>query len=199
MKLGETLAGDVVVKSLYELRFREPLSDVQLCEKTLTAVEVDSFILAIRNRFVYELLLDNLPMKLFVGDLGDGDTPARIYLYTHTEFVISVNRGDIIEASATPVQPVELNKGQTAKVRFSYSVKWEEVRTSTLSPSAPVIMHCPTLLPVLVIVLTAIACSRRHLHNCRPIFLTSAEQRSIATPITVATWTSTGIVSVMPH
>lgn len=126
LKLGETLAGDFLVKSLFKLTFLEPLSDAQLCEKPLSAEHVQIFLKAIQKRFVYELLLDDLPMKLFVGEISD-EKPNRYYLYTHIEFSVSVNNDRIIEATATPGLPVELKDGQASKVRFSYSVKWETV------------------------------------------------------------------------
>lgn len=126
LKLGETLAGNHFVKSKYRLRFREEMVAQELCEKPLSVEEVEAFVRAVRKRFVYDLLLDNLPMKLFVGELSDDDNE-KAYLYSHTDFTISVNGGHVIEASATPGQPVELNEGTTAKVVFTYSVRWQEV------------------------------------------------------------------------
>lgn len=116
------------MKSAYNMSFREPLESKELCEKSLTVEEVSGFIRAVRKRFVYDLLLDNLPMKLFVGELSDDDQAPKTYLYTSIQFIISVNRGHIVEVSATPGQPVELKDGTTAKVLFSYSADWKEVR-----------------------------------------------------------------------
>lgn len=144
MKLGEALAGDHLVKSLYKLSFRQPLTDQLICEKSLSVSEVDQFINAIRKRFVYDLLLDNLPMKLYVGELSEDDEPTKSYLYTHIEFTISVNGGQVIEASATPGQPVELKEGQHATIRFSYSVDWKDVRFLHY-----LLYPCHTTLPVL--------------------------------------------------
>lgn len=126
LKLGETLAGDHLVKSMYHLRFREQMDSRELCEKPLSVGEVADFVRAIRKRFVYGLLLDNLPMKLFVGELSDDDSE-KAYLYSHIDVTISVNGGHVIEASATPGRPVELHEGTTAKVVFTYSVRWQEV------------------------------------------------------------------------
>lgn len=127
LKLGETLAGDFLVRSSYHLSFRESLEGKELCEKSLTAEEVAVFIQAVRKRFVYDLLLDNLPMKLFVGELNEDEPAGKTLLYTHVEFTISVNGDRVIEASATPGQPVELREGTTAKILFSYSVRWQDV------------------------------------------------------------------------
>lgn len=151
LKLGETLAGDFLVKSLYRLTFREPIANQDICEVSLVNEEVDQFIHAIRKRFVYDLLLDNLPMKLFVGELGDDDEPRKTYLYTHIEFTVSVNEGHVIEASATPGQPVELKDGERSTVRFSYSVNWQDVSELLLQLSGATITHSQvTLLNLLV-------------------------------------------------
>lgn len=127
MKLGETLAGDFLIKSLYHMAFAVPQTNQEVCEKSLTVAEVSQFISAIRKRFVYDFLLDNLPMKLFVGELADDPDLTKVYLYTHIEFLVSVNGGHVIEASATPDKPVELKEHETARVRFSYDVKWQHV------------------------------------------------------------------------
>ncbi|KAI0557575.1 Endomembrane protein [Gracilaria domingensis] len=126
LKLGETLAGDHLVRSLYNVTFRESLHDHLLCEQSLTPPQVDLFIHAIRKRFVYDMLIDNLPVKLFVGEISDDEGTATIHLYTHIEFIFSINGNHIIEASATPDKPVALSSGQHANIRFSYSVSWQE-------------------------------------------------------------------------
>lgn len=116
-----------MVKSLYELHYREDMKNAQLCEKELSVSDVKTFVNAIRQRFVYELILDDLPMKLFVGELGDEVSPGRTFLYTRINIVVSYNHARIIEATATPAEPVELMDGEVANVRFSYSVKWDKV------------------------------------------------------------------------
>lgn len=126
-KLGETLVGDSPIKSAYKLNFREEKSSVVLCEKLLSSVEVDEFVFAIQKRYVYELLLDELPMKLLVGYIGEGEYSGRSFLYTHIDFVIYVNGGHIIKAAAEPMKPIELTRGQSETVQFTYSVKWEDV------------------------------------------------------------------------
>lgn len=128
-KLGETLVGDSPVKSEYKLSFREESNDIVLCEKTLSAKEAKTFIQAIRKRYVYELLMDELPMKLLVGYEGEEESAGHYFLYTHIDFLVHVNGGHIIEALAEPDKPVELSEENPANLRFTYSVKWEDVRS----------------------------------------------------------------------
>lgn len=122
LHLGEALSGDRVVRSPYDIPFRSPVVESQVCQTALSGAQVDAFITAIGRRYAYELLLDDdLPMKLFVGEAAGGE---KIYLYTHIEFDVSYNANQIIEASAVPGNPVELLSGSPATVRFTYSVKW---------------------------------------------------------------------------
>jgi Endomembrane protein 70 len=122
LRLGEALSGDHLVKSPYVLPFGSEINEEQLCEIALTAKQVDAFIAAIRRRWAYEMLFDDdLPMKLFVGEASGEE---KQYLYTHVDFDISYNGDQVIEASASPGNPVELVPGTTATVRFTYAARW---------------------------------------------------------------------------
>lgn len=127
LKLGETLAGDRLVTSNFNCSFKNVLPSTEICEKTFTAKEINEFINAITKRFVYELQLDSLPMKLFVGEISD-DPAKHVYLYTHVGFTVSVNGPNIVLAEANPGKSVELKKDESDKIRFTYSVKWKQVR-----------------------------------------------------------------------
>jgi hypothetical protein len=124
LRLGEALSGDHLVKSPYVLPFGVSINEEQLCQTALTAKQVDAFIDAIRRRWAYELVFDDdLPMKLFVGEASGAE---KHYLYTHIEYDVSFNGDQVIEASASPGNPVELVPGSTATVRFTYAVRWNE-------------------------------------------------------------------------
>lgn len=138
LRLGETLAGDLLVKSSYELMFETAIEDQLLCEKSLTKDDVQTFINAIKKRFVYDLLLDGLPIKLFVGQLTDDGIDSITYLYTKIDFKISVNKGHIVEAIASPGNPIELKENVPAKVQFMYSVSWQDVSYMTLSQESAI-------------------------------------------------------------
>lgn len=133
LRLGETLAGDLLVKSGYEVMFDTQIEDQVLCEKSLTKEEVQAFINAIKKKFVYDLLLDGLPIKLFVGQLTDDGIDSITYLYTKIDFKISVNKGHIVEAIGSPGNPIELKENVPTKVQFTYSVSWQDVSFINLS------------------------------------------------------------------
>ena len=61
--LGEILAGDRRRPSPYEVRFSVSEEHRALCEKQLTAEEVDLFVSAIRRHSVFELFVDDLAVK----------------------------------------------------------------------------------------------------------------------------------------
>jgi Endomembrane protein 70 len=122
LKLGEALSGDRVVKSSYRLPFATAVSDVKLCEASLSPSQVDRFIVAIQNRYSYELLLDdNLPLQLMVGVSSNSSSQE---LYTHIDFDIAFNGKYIIEARAVPRNPVELVPGKSVSLQFTYSCTW---------------------------------------------------------------------------
>ena len=193
LKLGETLAGDLLVKSKYTINFMHPQSDAELCEKDLDADQVDMFLSAIRRRFVYDLLLDDLPMKLFVGETSGERDSMRYYLYTHIEFSLSVNGPHIIEISASSSLPVELKSGEPAKFRFSYSVKWEKVRP----PSSFTVVAPQKNTPVRLRYVPSAHTPPVHPMR-RPTSRTSAAPRSTATRSTRTIAKSTGSASETP-
>lgn len=92
----------------------------------MSASDINKFMVAIRQRYSYELLVDNLPMRLFVGELAT----TSVYLYTHIDFVVSVNNGNIVQSAAAPGMPVQLVKDEPMKVGFTYSVSWKTVSAS---------------------------------------------------------------------
>ena len=61
--LGEILAGDRRRPSPYEVRFGVAEEQRLLCEKALTADDVDLFVSAIRRHSVFELFVDELAVK----------------------------------------------------------------------------------------------------------------------------------------
>lgn len=122
LRLGEALSGDHLVKSPYILPFARDVPETQLCETALTAIEVDEFKEAISKRYAYDLLFDDdLPIKLFVGETSGED---KVYLYTHIDFDFSFNGDRVIEAAASPGNPVELTPHSTATIIFTYSSRW---------------------------------------------------------------------------
>lgn len=128
--LGEDLSGDHKVNSLYDIRFRVPVHFQRLCEIHLTTNEIKKFINAIDQYYYYEMFLDDLPLRGFVGTK---DEQGRRYLFLHSHFHILWNNNNVIfskvNASTEKASYIpELDDATELFVEFSYSVSWEETK-----------------------------------------------------------------------
>ncbi|CAG8652436.1 14263_t:CDS:10, partial [Gigaspora rosea] len=122
--LGEALLGMELVNSGIGMRFLINEENVTICDKGLTAKDVNLFRYAVSNNYWYQLFLDELPVWGFVGEFDSNTGDA--YLYTHRDFVISYNHDKIIQVKLESGNPVKLYwETQDIPVRFSYSVRWE--------------------------------------------------------------------------
>ncbi|RIB03503.1 hypothetical protein C2G38_2133469 [Gigaspora rosea] len=116
--LGEALLGMELVNSGIGMRFLINEENVTICDKGLTAKDVNLFRYAVSNNYWYQLFLG------FVGEFDSNTGDA--YLYTHRDFVISYNHDKIIQVKLESGNPVKLYwETQDIPVRFSYSVRWE--------------------------------------------------------------------------
>eukprot|EP01138_Halocafeteria_seosinensis_P004586 gb/GECG01004692.1/.p1 GENE.gb/GECG01004692.1/~~gb/GECG01004692.1/.p1 ORF type:complete len:607 (+),score=36.59 gb/GECG01004692.1/:1-1821(+) len=134
-ELGEHLAGDRKVNTLYDIRFRVTEEWRELCKKTIKSKQIQKFVDAIEQEYYYEIFLDDLPIWGFVGEeqvsdvvLGSKATN-KYYLYTHMHFDISYNGDHIIGVNVTtdPKQAHSLDPQiSEQRVVFSYSVNWKK-------------------------------------------------------------------------
>jgi len=129
--LGPLLKGDRPMKTLYDIRFRVQSSWKSLCKAHLGEAEVKQFKRAIYDDYYFELMLDELPIWGYVGELEtkaalDVSNATRYYLFTHLDFSIAYNNDRVIEVnvSADPLQRIDLAAGGARDVEFSYSVRW---------------------------------------------------------------------------
>jgi len=97
----------------------------------MTASEVSKFRQAIMDDYYFEMMLDELPVWGYVGELETAGlhtqpNATRYYLFTHLDFSIAYNGNRVIEVnvSADPLQRVDLALGGGRDVEFSYSVRW---------------------------------------------------------------------------
>uniref|UniRef100_A0A7S4DYJ3 Transmembrane 9 superfamily member n=1 Tax=Lotharella globosa TaxID=91324 RepID=A0A7S4DYJ3_9EUKA len=135
--IGSSLAGDRRTSSLYDLRFRVDIQWHPLCEYTLMSDEVDKFISAIKQNYLFEMFVDGLPVKGFIGEMettptryqnGESKNETSYYLFTHLEFSLAYNKDNVIAVNLTTDarQRRKLTPGNPAKVEFSYSAQWKE-------------------------------------------------------------------------
>ena len=111
--LGEVLAGDNKVKTLYDLNFQADVSWRRLCRKVLSEDDLKKFQTAVDEEYFFELLVDGLPVWGYVGDsdketdliLSSGNLAAAAdphkYVHAHFHFSIGYNNKRIVEVNLT--------------------------------------------------------------------------------------------------
>jgi hypothetical protein len=112
----------------------ESVSFKSLCKKHLADSEVAKFRQAIIDDYYFEMMMDELPIWGYVGELETRAKAAnvhdanstRYFLFTHLDFSIAYNGPNIIEVnvSADPLQRVDLAQSGVHDVEFSFSVRW---------------------------------------------------------------------------
>jgi len=138
--MGEVLSGDRRQSSVYDIRFKVDEEWRAACPKyVLTQDDIKQFMDAISQHYVFELFLDDLSVKGFVGEVehayeefdhGHVHNDTHYYLFTHLQFSIAYNalENTVISVNLTtdPQQRIELAYGKNIGVEFSYSVHWVE-------------------------------------------------------------------------
>ena len=121
--LGEKLEGDHLEQSLYDIRFQVEIQWQALCTVHVLKEEVDAFRKAIMERYQYEILIDDVPVEGFVGEILPDQKVAR--LYTHVDFLIYYNQDRVISARLTTDEnrAVPFSRDEM-EIEFSYSVTW---------------------------------------------------------------------------
>lgn len=109
--LGQSLAGDRRRTSLYDVRYLVPVSWASICRFMLTPNEIKSFRDAIKKHYIFEMFVDDLPVKGFVGEMESTSTlyehgqhvhnETHYYLFTHLDFSIAYNEGHVIAVNLT--------------------------------------------------------------------------------------------------
>ena len=131
MTLGEVLDGDVMVESMYKLRFKEDLDVTDLCSLNINKEELLQFHEAIENQYYFEFVVDDLQLRNFVGYLQEGQLfphTHKISIWTQYHFVFEYNKNHIISANVSVSDVLDLTNIQDyqlpLRVPQKYSVKW---------------------------------------------------------------------------
>eukprot|EP01130_Rhizamoeba_saxonica_P000752 TRINITY_DN10677_c0_g1_i1.p1 TRINITY_DN10677_c0_g1~~TRINITY_DN10677_c0_g1_i1.p1 ORF type:complete len:588 (-),score=102.86 TRINITY_DN10677_c0_g1_i1:32-1795(-) len=119
--LGEALTGYELIKSKIEFKFKIPEKKTEICEsKALTKVELKKFTRAVKNQYVFEMFVDDLPIWEYVGGTSKSGEPM---LYTHKSFVFTYNEDRIISIKVIMGDAIPL-KSVGQEVTFTYSTEW---------------------------------------------------------------------------
>ncbi|XP_057308741.1 transmembrane 9 superfamily member 1-like [Hydractinia symbiolongicarpus] len=131
LTLGEVLDGDRMAVAMYDIKFNQNVKDIVLCAESLKLKDIDELRHAIEELYYFEFILDDLPIRGFIGHLEEsGFLPHthKIHLWTHLNFNIEYNGNEVITANVTTSghEPVDLDeiKEYPVEVKFTYSVAW---------------------------------------------------------------------------
>ena len=78
--------------------FSENVKDKQLCELHLSEEEVQSLKESIEEHYYYEFVIDDIPVRDFIGHLEESGFVAhthKIYLWTHQHFSVYYNEDKV--------------------------------------------------------------------------------------------------------
>ncbi|KAG1714191.1 Transmembrane 9 superfamily member 1 [Nymphon striatum] len=130
LSLGEVLEGDRMAFSEFKFSFKANTEKEVLCQQTLSKEDVDKLSHAIENFYYFEFVLDDLPLRGFVGHLEETRMiphTHKIFLWTHFSFVISYNQDQIVSTNVSMKSDkyirLDDSDGPT-DVTFSYSISW---------------------------------------------------------------------------
>lgn len=125
--LGESLTGNSKISSVYNAKFGNNVRDVQACKVDITDRQVKTLRAAVRQNFVFEMFVEDIPVGNALGYVRDD----QVFLNTHLNFLIYYNKqqGKIISASVNfeeGPRSTEITDGEAKKITYTYSVVWLE-------------------------------------------------------------------------
>uniref|UniRef100_A0A7S0N4S3 Transmembrane 9 superfamily member n=1 Tax=Cryptomonas curvata TaxID=233186 RepID=A0A7S0N4S3_9CRYP len=129
--LGEVLAGDRMMKTLFSLPFLVPFEGKKLCSYSLKPSDIEAFQRAIDEEYYFEFIYDDLPIWGFIGEKEvqrkNGEERTNYYLFTHYIFSVTHNGKKVLEASweHDPDSRLDITDATSdTPVQFRYTSKW---------------------------------------------------------------------------
>ena len=123
MSFGQILRGDRLTNSMYELTVGEKKDRAKLCDKQLTSGDVAVLTSAVRNQYLYEMYIADLPVVVIVGAVTGHQ---QFKLCTHVKFEISYVGSRVVSVNAACSDLTVLTPGSAMQISFLYSVDWKE-------------------------------------------------------------------------
>lgn len=95
------------------------------CKIELNDEKLKAFIYAVKNRYWYQMFVDDLPIWGVVGEVDENK--GEYYIYSHKKFDLAFNGNQIVDVNMTTEGKVLLTPG--AAIPFSYEVHWKSSKT----------------------------------------------------------------------
>lgn len=124
--LGEALQGVELEFSGLDVLFKRDTPLKKFCSVKLTEQDYAAFSYALRNRYWYQIYVDDLPVWGIVGEVGEGED--EYYIWTHKKFELGYNADQIVEVNLTSEHKVKLTPGM--ELPFTYEVHWRPSSTA---------------------------------------------------------------------
>jgi len=122
--LGEALQGIELEFSGLEIQFKKDVQSTVYCSIVLQDSVHNALVYAVRNKYWYQMFIDDLPIWGIVGEVADDEG---VYIWTHKKFEIGYSGDQIVEVNLTSETKMKLGKDET--IPFSYEVIWKESPT----------------------------------------------------------------------
>jgi len=130
--LGEVLAGDRMMETLFKLPFLDSFAHKRVCSYHLRPKDIQRFQDAIDQDYYFEFIYDDLPVWGFIGEkettLVDGKNEVSYFLFTHYIFSVTHNgQGQVIEVNweHDPRSRLDLSDAtKGTEVTLLYSARW---------------------------------------------------------------------------
>ncbi|XP_057314270.1 transmembrane 9 superfamily member 3-like [Hydractinia symbiolongicarpus] len=119
--LGEALQGVELEFSGLDVIFKKETPLTKFCSVQLNEQDYEAFAYALKNRYWYQMYIDDLPIWGIVGEVGEHGED--LFLWTHKKFEIGYNDNMIVEVNLTSEHKVKLTKG--SEIPFTYEVHWK--------------------------------------------------------------------------
>jgi len=96
LTLGEVLDGDRMAYSMYDVRFKQDVSEKELCKVTLNEKELLQMREAVEELYYFEMVADDLQMRSFLGRFEESSFLTvphvhKLFVYNHITFHFTYN------------------------------------------------------------------------------------------------------------
>lgn len=120
--MGDAFLGNRFVKTNVTIYFRNDIINQKQCKKTLTDEELDAFRQAVHNQYIFQYVIEKLPVWGRVGTVAQDNST---FVFTKWHFALSYSGRRVSKADITPGLPVNIDDDNN-NLTFSYSVSWTE-------------------------------------------------------------------------
>ncbi|KAJ3350613.1 Transmembrane 9 super member 3 [Entophlyctis luteolus] len=122
--LGEALLGVNMEFSGLDINFTAPVNNGLVCTSSLDMDALMDFYYAIDHHYWFKMVIDDLPVYGYIGEIDENAVPIKRFLYTHRTFKFKYNNDRIIDVELEEEKTQLPSIANTDSISFTYSVEW---------------------------------------------------------------------------